>query len=293
MTTTSGTTLWDISDPAAPRDLTRLPATATRRAFSPDGRRLVTTRSNEVQVWDVRDPAKPTEIARWPAHRGAVTTLRFSDDGTRLLTAGDSSDKDLALFDMTVLPKVEVRARFAGHTGGVADASFTSPNEALVSVGEDGRVIRWDLKSWGRPVAVANGVSGGPAIESAAFTADGRILATGGRGHDVTLWDMAEPRQPKKLAVIPGDRFVWGVAFSRDGRTLAIGYARAGVSLYDVEGPAHPKPAAESEETRRCRLPQIVADPRAMACAAAGGGFTREEWKKFVPDLPFEETCTP
>ncbi|MFE1787864.1 hypothetical protein ACFW7J_05540 [Streptomyces sp. NPDC059525] len=455
LTTTSGTTLWDISDPTAPRNLTRLPAIGAYMAFSPDSRRLVTTRSNEVQLWDVRDPAKPTEIARWPAHRGAVTTLRFSDDGSRLLTAGDASDKDLALFDMTVLPKVEVRARFAGHTGGVADAAFTSSNKALVSVGDDGRVIRWDLESWGRPVAVTNVVGGGPAIDSAAFTADGRILATGGRGQDVTLWDMAEPRHPKKLAVIPGDRFVWGVAFSRDGRTLAIGYVRAGVTLYDLEDPAHPKPAADSEEARGLaatltftsngsaiaprgdllaldglnvvlrsraegakgvtlpeskdpavfspdgrtlvtggydddlmlwdvgkpgkpkrvgrvpqteddigglayhpggdlvaglqrsgevnlwdvgdpgrvhqvdlltghsegvqaitfrsdgryavsvgydgravlwdlgRLPQIVADPTAMACAAAGGGFTREEWRKFVPDLPFKETCPP
>ncbi|MFG2987550.1 hypothetical protein ACGFYQ_41300 [Streptomyces sp. NPDC048258] len=454
LTTTSGTTLWDISDPAAPRDLTRLPSTGELRTFSPDGRRLVTTRKNEVQVWDLRDPSKPTELARWPAHRGAVTVLRVSDDGSRLLTAGDDSDKDLALFDMTVLPKVEVRARFPGHTGGVVDAAFTSGNKALVSLGEDGRVIRWDLESWGRPVAVANVVGGGPAINSAAFTADGRMLATGGYGQDVTLWDMAEPRQPKQLAVIPGDRFVWGLAFGRDGRTLAIGYVQAGVSLYGLADPAHPKPAAESEEGRGLaaaltftangsaiapdgdllaldgldvvlrpraegakgvtlpeskgpaafspdgrtlathgddedlvlwdvrepgkpervgrvpeteddlhglayhpggklvaglqasgevnlwdvgdpgrvhqaalltghsegvkaitfrsdgryavtagddgrailwdlgRLPQIVADPTAMACAAAGGGFTPDEWKKFVPDLPFEETCT-
>ncbi|MEV7614088.1 caspase family protein [Streptomyces sp. NPDC089799] len=264
LTTLPGTTLWDIGDPAAPRALTRLPNTGTCRAFSPDGRRLVTTNGNEVRVWDVRDPAKPAEIARWPAHRGAVSAVRFSEDGSRLLTAG-SADKDLALYAMTALPKVEVRARFSGHTDGVVDAAFTSQHSAVVSVGRDGRVIRWDLENWGRPVVAAEVVGGGASITSAAFTTDGRMLATGGYSQDVTLWNTAEPRRPEKLAVVPGDRFVWGVAFSRDGRTLAIGYVRAGVRLYDLRDPSRPKEAPDSAEGRALATALTFATENAIA----------------------------
>jgi len=87
------------------------------------------------------------------------------------------------------------------------------------------------------------------AVESVAFSPDGKTLAAGYRGGfgsgdirvgGVVLWDVAErKRRRKRLAVAEGD--VESVAFSPDGKTLAAGYyyfgqQGGGVVLWDVAG---------------------------------------------------------
>ncbi|MFE9725829.1 hypothetical protein ACFYQ5_20080 [Streptomyces sp. NPDC005794] len=247
----SGSTFWDITDPSEPRNLTRLPKMGEHMTFSPDSRYYAATEGNRVHVWDVRTPAKPVPVADWPAQRGPMTTMAFSPDGTRLATAGDVSDSSVALYDMRVLPRSKALARFVGHSGGVRTMAFTSDGKRLTSLDDDGRVLRWDLERWGYPTSVHTVTGGGPALAAAAFTPDGRTLATGGWGQDVTLWDLTDPRRSKRTAVIPGEGFVWGIAISPDGRTLAVGYVRAGIRLWDISDRARPQAGVMSPEGER------------------------------------------
>lgn len=39
------------------------------------------------------------------------------------------------------------------------------------------------------------------------------------------------------------------------------------------------------------RLPTAVERLAAAACARAGRGLTQEEWRRYLPDRPFEQSC--
>jgi WD40 repeat protein len=65
-------------------------------AFSPDGRRVVTTSDNTARIWDVESGE---EIVALKGHRDTVRSVAFSPDGTRLVTASD--DRTVRIWDVT------------------------------------------------------------------------------------------------------------------------------------------------------------------------------------------------
>jgi WD40 repeat protein len=68
---------------------------------------------------------------------------------------------------------------------------------------------------------------------SVAFSPNGQILASGGPGSTIRLWDI---RAEKELKTLSGQFFdvVSSVAFSPDGKTLASGYEDGTIRLWDI-----------------------------------------------------------
>ncbi len=68
---------------------------------------------------------------------------------------------------------------------------------------------------------------------SVAFSPNGQILASGGPGSTIKLWDL---RAHKELKTLSGQVFdvVSSVAFSPDGRTLASAYETGIIRLWDI-----------------------------------------------------------
>jgi WD40 repeat protein len=68
---------------------------------------------------------------------------------------------------------------------------------------------------------------------SVAFSPNGQILASGGPGSTIRLWDM---RARKELKTLSGQLFdaVSSVAFSPDGKTLASAHENGVIRLWDI-----------------------------------------------------------
>ncbi|WP_375496896.1 helix-turn-helix domain-containing protein [uncultured Jatrophihabitans sp.] len=123
-----------------------------------------------------------------------------------------------------------------------------APARHLVAVGHaDGTVHLFGLRSGAPPQRLATLATppGDDQVFGLAFSPDGRLLATGGESHLITLWDVADPRHPRVRASFDPhfDGDVQSIALSADGHTLvASSRGRAPVERWDIHDPDHPVP---------------------------------------------------
>jgi WD40 repeat protein len=86
--------------------------------------------------------------------------------------------------------------------------------------------------------------TGDPIVTSVAVSSHGHMLADGGSGGRVRLWDVADLARPRPLGwpLTDVSALVYSLAFSPDGHTLASGGLDGRIRLWDVADPAHPRP---------------------------------------------------
>nr|WP_276603319.1 protein kinase [Nannocystis pusilla] len=173
-------------------------------AFAPAGE-LVSGAENGAAVW--RDPP-----VRLPAGAGDdLRAFALAPDGRTLVTGG--GDGRVRAWDLDAAPP---RPReLARHEGPVHAVLFDRTGHLVASAGADGAARIVDLR--GGPPRSLPHPSG--AVRSAAFSPDGRKLATGAQDGLVRVWDALGSGAPALLRGHADE--VVALAWSPDGDRLA------------------------------------------------------------------------
>jgi WD40 repeat protein len=275
--------LWD---PASGRQLRRFQNKEEPRplACSPDGRIVAwasrwSRGGHALHLWDTRTGREHLQLK---GHKGAVFSAAFAPDGRTLASCGH--DGSLRLWETATGKEV---LRFGGRPrvsrvlfapDGATLASW-SPGELLLAGDRRGWFSEESLRVWdpatGKELCRLGGHQG--PVRAAAFSPDGKLLATGGEDTTALLWDLtAVPRggpAPRRLS--PRELNALWADLARDDAARAY---RAVVALCAAPGQSvpflrqHLRPFAADLH----RIPGLIADLNHKQFAVRG---------KAVPEL--------
>ncbi|MEV0614258.1 serine/threonine-protein kinase [Nonomuraea sp. NPDC050404] len=261
--------------------------------FSRDGRALAIRNGDDVSVRDTAtwrelakltpafavtsepDTALPTPKGLWTA--GEKTFTLWSLPGgrrlkdvprPRLLGWAAGADGRLIGLDADRLRVVDLET---GRPIGArlslpaqAQDVWFSPDQKLVAVHFSGKAGVWDVATGKQ---IGDWLRTGSAAWDGAFSPDGKLFAFASQEKQLGLWDVRQGRRIGPMVRLPDS--ARSVAFTAgSAELLAIG--RGG---------------------RLTRLPTTVAALTRTACERAGRALTAAEWRRYLPDRPFERNC--
>jgi len=206
---------------AAP--IIKLPKTVGGFSFLGGDRRLIYADATGLTVLDARTGST---IRHYPVGGGPFAVTR--DGGTLAFADGDG----VSFLD---LRSGKVTPGRGFEAGGVDQLSFTPDGNTLVTSGEDGNTLLWDVPT--HTVRESFVGHAGP-IHGQAMSADGSTFYTGSFDTNVLGWDLTGRRSfPPSFPAIETDPSVgaWTLAISPDSRTIAVGSTTGKVAIWDAK----------------------------------------------------------
>ncbi|MEU3732702.1 serine/threonine-protein kinase [Streptomyces sp. NPDC033538] len=224
-------------------------------AFNSDYAGVPSGKGAAIDVWDVRAGKR---VHRYAEGQNGVAL--FSQDSRRLVT----TEGDVLDLATGTSRRVDLGSEDA------VDLAFSPDGELLAVVRATGWVDLWDSEVRHRLArmpssTVRGGIRSGASLSNVVFSADGGLLAAIVNTETVQLWDV-DARLSLGQPLDMGGRDIDAMAF--DGSVL---HALSGSRAQSVD--LSPGPLA------------------ATVCRKAGRDITRQEWRTYVPDLPYRSLC--
>jgi WD40 repeat protein len=283
-------------------------------AISPNGETLaVGDNEGRLSFWDAKTMQSISPAAQIANYR--IDRLAFAPDGLTVALVG--LGREVVLWDVKQhqrYPKALI-----GDSKYVRDALFSRDGRRVLTVGDDGEVIQWDWRAGERIGSPIKSVSGADAL---ALSPDGSLLGVGGYDNRVTLWDVKQS-QMAGVPLIAHSNFVRTVAFSPDGKFLASGGDDGAAILWDVKSrqpiaefrhgasvlsgdgtartaravnhvsfsPDGRVLATDGPENEILLWDIDVASWERQACQRINRNLSEEDWKRYIGESQYRETC--
>jgi WD40 repeat protein len=276
--------------------------------FSADGRRFAVGAGQQVTVFDASSGKALQTFTGTDA--GTVLGLQFSADGQRLAVRSAQALRVLVVADGRIVRNVRLQGReqlqavspdlaqwlqsdgtrlslhnaedgravVAAAAPGVTRARFSADGRSVTWAQDNGQVLSW-TPGVVNPIRLQPDKPFAPAasrdpIKALAFSADGKLLATGSDDEAVRLWRLPQGQQFAKLAG-RGAKLL-SVAYSRDGAALVAARADGAVALIDA---ATGKVQALQDKAESATVPAPARAP-----LAADSAWTPGRLADFSPD---------
>ncbi len=215
------TTLWDVASATLLRRYEGHDAPVSGLAFSPDGVDIASgARNGTLLLWSANEG---NILHRYEGHTASVLSVAFSPDGTRIVSGSDYPENAVLLWDVSG----GTSQRYDDHEDAVRSVAFAPDGRSIVSgscgVLEEGYCVRGELLLWdadnGTLLRQLEGHD--DAVQSVAFSPDGRSIVSGAADGTLLLWDATNGMLLREFAGHPDA--VQGVAFSPDGSSVLSG----------------------------------------------------------------------
>ena len=216
----------------------------------PSGKMILTGGIDKTPLlWDLASD-QPTPL---PAIKSAISAVSIRPDGQLFAVGG--ADGIVRFFALKDKMAREVSS-FQAHNAGVGALTFNPEGGRLATCGGDNMVKVWTIPTDGilpttgagintPPTQVADFIGHTKPVSSVAFSADGRLLATGGGDMIIRLWDFGSNRS--EIRALRGHQdWVSSVAFSPNGRLLISAGVDKTVKIWELSGDETAKPIGHS-----------------------------------------------
>jgi WD40 repeat protein len=219
-----------VFDPATGRVIrrTEMPgeAAGANLTFSPDGKRLASTRKDGVWIYDAatgRDAVTvPVAAGRW------AREVAFAPDGKRVAIS-DVSDT-VRVHDAADGKELRALQRKGDR---VMHARFSPDGRLLVTIPYNDDERPGSCSVWDVAAGKERHRLQGPAnhVLVVEFSPDSKYLAMGCQHRELVLWDVASGKEVRRF---PTAGFFASIAFAPDGKSLAAASGEGVIRLWDV-----------------------------------------------------------
>ncbi len=253
----------------APRGVVVDPPTAL--ACSPDGNLLAEAHYGTVELLN---RSGRSLLRALDGHRGRVTSVAFSADGSRLVAAAGEPGLvgEVRLWNVADGSLLRV---FTGHRDSLYAVAL-SPDGSLLATGSyDQQIKIWDVNT-GAELRTLTGHN--DAVYDLAFRPDGRVLASASGDRTVKLWDVATGARLDTLS--QSLKELYTVAFSPDGRHVVAGGVdnRIRVWLVSPDAKENTNPLAISQFAHEAAILELVFSRDGQTLVSAGEDRQIQVW---------------